>query len=155
MQQVNILIVQDLPQEGEVVKMLRENNHEVIGISTSLPDALNMFSGKQEDLEYLFIKKNKSLKKVFIADILYVEVESRYCNIVTAHEKFLVLISLSRISELFQHNKFVRTHRNYLVNTEKITEIISEDNLLILQGNHKVMLSDKYKGFTNSFYVLR
>ena len=43
----------------------------------------------------LFIKKNKSLKKVKIEDIVYIEVEDRYCNIITDVEKFVILISLS------------------------------------------------------------
>ncbi len=105
--------------------------------------------------EYLFIKKKKSLKKVLISEILYIEVEGRYCNIVTENEKFVILISLLKINDLLQNNEFIRTHRNYLVNIDKIEEIITEDNLIILKGNHKVILSDKYKNFTNNFHVLR
>lgn len=119
----------------------------------------NVFSteelGTVVGIEYLFIKKKNALKKALISDILYIEVEGRYCNIVTENEKFVILISLSKINDLLQKNKFVRTHRNYLVNSEKITEIIPEDNLVILKGSHKIILSDKYKNFTNSFHVLK
>lgn len=113
-----------------------------------------MIPDKTSALDFLFIKKNKSLKKAYIADILYIEVEGRYCNIVTETEKFMILISLSRINELLQ-DKFVRTHRNFLVNFDKITEIISDDNLIILQGKHRIVLSDKYKNFTDAFCVLK
>ena len=118
----------------------------------------NVFSTQEQDtvvgMDYLFIKKKRSLKKALICEILYIEVEGRYCNIITEKEKFLILISLSKISELLK-DTFVRTHRNYLVNSEKIEEIISEDNIVILQGNHKIMLSDNYKSFINNFHVLR
>ncbi|MFT7336218.1 MAG: two-component system LytT family response regulator, partial [Porticoccaceae bacterium] len=97
--------------------------------------------------EYMFIKKGKSLKKVLIADIVYIEVEERYCNIITAYEKFVILISLIKILELLDASKFCRTHRNYIVNSEKIVEIIPADNLVLLSGNHKAILSDKYKKF--------
>jgi len=122
-------------------------------------DQKNVFSTEEQDtvvgLDYLFIKKNKSLKKALISDILYIEVEGRYCNIITENEKFVILISLSKISELLQKNNFVKTHRNYLVNSEKIVEIMTDDNLIILKGNHKVLLSDKYKNFTANFNVLK
>ncbi|CAM4091363.1 LytTR family DNA-binding domain-containing protein [Flavobacterium sinopsychrotolerans] len=105
--------------------------------------------------EYLFIKKKNSLKKVLIADILYIEVEERYCNIVTDSEKFVSLISLTKIITLLDADKFCRTHRNFIVNSEKIEEIMVFDNLIILKGNHKIMLSDKYKDFIKKFHVLK
>lgn len=119
----------------------------------------NAFSSPEQDTvvgpEYLFIKKKNSLKKALISEILYIEVEGRYCNIVTESEKFVIMISLLKINELLLKNRFIRTHRNYLVNSEKIIEIISEDNLVILKGNHKIVLSDKYKNFTDNFRILK
>ncbi|OXA92525.1 LytR/AlgR family response regulator transcription factor [Flavobacterium hercynium] len=103
----------------------------------------------------LFIKKNKALKKVLIDDIVYIEVEDRYCNIITETEKFVILISLTKIIQLLDSAKFCQTHRNYIVNSSKIEEIIVNDNLIILKGNHKVTLSDKYKDFVKNFRILR
>ena len=103
----------------------------------------------------LFIKKNKSLKKVKIEDIVYIEVEDRYCNIITDVEKFVILISLTKIIHLLDPAKFCQTHRNYIVNISKIEEIIVNDNLVILKGNHKVTLSDKYKDFVKNFRILK
>ncbi len=105
--------------------------------------------------DYLFIKKKNSLKKILITDIAYIEVEERYCNVITENEKFVIQISLKKIIELLDATKFTKTHRNYIVNTEKIIEIIVADNLIILQGNHKVMLSDTYKDFINQFRILK
>lgn len=115
------------------------------------------FSDEQDTViseEYLFIKKGKALKKVHIADIVYIEVEERYCNIITENEKFLILMSLTKIQELLDE-KFCRTHRNFIVNTEKIIEIIPADNLVVLSGNHKITLSDKYKDIINNFRILK
>ncbi|QSB28055.1 LytTR family DNA-binding domain-containing protein [Flavobacterium sp. CLA17] len=103
----------------------------------------------------LFIKKNKALKKVRIEDIVYIEVEDRYCNIITDVEKFVILISLTKIIQLLDSTKFFQTHRNYIVNATKIEEIIVNDNLVILKGNHKVTLSDKYKDFVKNFRILK
>lgn len=105
--------------------------------------------------DYLFIKKKDTLKKVATSGIVYIEVDQYYCNVVTEQEKFVILMSLSKIMELLDGKKFMRTHRNYLVNTEKITEIIPADNLLLLQGKHQAPLSDTYKEIIRKFVVLK
>lgn len=119
----------------------------------------NVFTSKERDTvisrDYLFIKKKDSLRKVRIDDIIYIEVEERYCNIITEKEKFVILISLTKILELLDPLKFSQTHRNFIVNTEKIIEILPSDNLLILDGNYKVTLSDRYKNFTKQFQILK
>jgi len=104
--------------------------------------------------EYLFVKKNKALKKVLIDDIVYIEVEERYCNIITEKDKFVIMMSLTRILELLHPDKFSRTHRNYAINAGKIEEIIVNDNLILLKGNHTVTLSDTYKSFLDKFVIL-
>ena len=118
----------------------------------------NVFLSENQDTvisnDYLFIKKKNVLKKVSLKDILYIEVEDRYCNIITEKEKFVILISLTKISELLDKNKFIRTHRNYIVNSETIEEIILADNLVILKGNHKINLSDNYKDFIKKIKTL-
>ncbi len=119
----------------------------------------NVFLSDDQDTvvsnDSLFIKKKNTLKKVRIDAIIYIEVEERYCNIITEHEKFVIMISLTKLSELLESSKFVRTHRNYIVNTSKIEEIVLPENLLILQGNHKVTLSDKHKDFLRKFNILK
>lgn len=119
----------------------------------------NVFLSKDQNTviskDYLFVKKKNALKKVLITDILYIEVEERYCNIVTESEKFVILISLTKIMELLDDTIFYRTHRNFIVNSQKIEEILVSENLIILKGNHKIILSDKYKDLIKRFHVLK
>ncbi|HEY1195406.1 MULTISPECIES: LytR/AlgR family response regulator transcription factor [Flavobacterium] len=118
----------------------------------------NVFLSEEQDTvisnDFLFIKKKNALKKVSLSDILYIEVEERYCNIITEKEKFVILISLTKISDLLDKNKFIRTHRNTIVNSDKIEEIILADNLIVLKGNHKINLSDTYKDFIKKINIL-
>ncbi|CAM4361141.1 LytR/AlgR family response regulator transcription factor [Flavobacterium terrigena] len=122
-------------------------------------DQTNVYLSEDEDTvignTHLFIKKKNALKKVAIEDIIYIEVEERYCNIITLNEKYLVALSLTKITEFLDANTFSKTHRNYIVNTNKITEIILSENLIMLEGNHKVTLSDKYKDFIHKFKILK
>jgi len=119
----------------------------------------DVFLSDEEDTviskEYLFIKKGKSLKKVLLNEIVYIEVEEKYCNIITEKEKFVILISLTKILKLLDSTNFCRTHRNYIVNTEKIEEIIPADNLIMLSGNHKATLSENYKTIIKKIRTLR
>lgn len=119
----------------------------------------DVFLGDKEDTiissEYLFIKKGKSLKKVLLTDIIYIEVEEKYCNIITEKEKFVILISLTKISKLLDDSLFSKTHRNFIVNTEKIVEIIPADNLILLSGNHQATLSDTYKDILKNVRTLK
>ncbi|OIV42836.1 LytR/AlgR family response regulator transcription factor [Flavobacterium johnsoniae] len=118
----------------------------------------NVFLSEEQNTvisnDSLFIKKKNSLKKVALEDILYIEVEERYCNIITEKEKFVILISLTKISELLDKSKFIKTHRNTIVNTNKIEEIFLTDNLIILKGNHRINLSDTYKDFIKNINIL-
>jgi DNA-binding LytR/AlgR family response regulator len=122
-------------------------------------DQPNAFSVEDENAvisqDYLFIKKTNSLKKVQVSDIILVVVEEKYCNIYTVKEKFVVLISLVKILELLNANSFCRTHRNFIVNTDKILEIVPKDNLIILEGGYKATLSDKYKDIIKKIRTLR
>lgn len=118
----------------------------------------NVFFSEDQDTvisnDYLFIKKKNALKKVSLTNIIYIEVEERYCNIITEKEKFVIMISLTKISELLDKEKFIKTHRNYIVNKDKIEQIILSDNLIILEGNHKVNLGDSYKDFIKKATIL-
>ncbi|CAM1373381.1 LytR/AlgR family response regulator transcription factor [Tenacibaculum xiamenense] len=119
----------------------------------------DVFITEEEDTvissDYLFIKKGKSLKKVQIKEIIYIEVEEKYCNIITEKEKFVILISLTKLLTLLDNAIFARTHRNFIVNIEKIIEIVPADNLILVSGNHKVTLSDRYKDIIKKVRTLK
>lgn len=118
-----------------------------------------VFLGEELDTvigdHYLFIKKGKSLKKVLISAIIYFEVEERYCNVITENEKFVIQMSLTKILKFLDKNKFSRTHRNFIINNDKINEIVLSDNLIILEGNNRVVLSDTYRDLIKEFKIFR
>ena len=119
----------------------------------------NVFVSEEQDTvignSHLFIKKKNALKKVALQDIIYIEVEERYCNIITSNENYLVALSLTKITEFLDTNTFAKTHRNYIVNTNRRREIILSENLIILEGNYKITLSEKYKDFIHKYKILK
>ena len=120
---------------------------------------VNVFSNEAQNTvvseEYFFIKKSNSIKKLLISSVLYIEVEGRYCKIVTETETYLILMSLLKLSDLLDAKVFFKISRSTIVNSLKIIEIVLNDNLIILEGNHKVMLNDSYKEFIKKLTILK
>lgn len=105
---------------------------------------------------FLFIKKKRSVMKVDVTSIIYVEVSEKYSNLVCDEGSYLIKLSLSKLKELLDPTNFAQTHRKYLVNVKKIQEIYFEDDLIILQNNHKVPFSKRLKNqFLKDHNILR
>ncbi|WP_435263366.1 LytR/AlgR family response regulator transcription factor [Tenacibaculum sp. nBUS_03] len=105
--------------------------------------------------DYLFIKKRSALKKVLLSSIIYIEVDNRYCSIITELEKFVIQISLAKILKYINTAVFQQIHRKYIVNINSIEQIVTADNLLLLKNNHKVTFSSKYKDLIYNFSILK
>ncbi len=82
--------------------------------------------------DYLFIKVNKKMIKINYAEILYIESLRDYIEIVTNNDKHLVLSSMSAFIKQLPAAIFLRIHRSYTVNVNKIKSI--DGNLIELPG---------------------
>ncbi|CAL2076047.1 DNA-binding response regulator [Tenacibaculum sp. 190524A02b] len=94
---------------------------------------------------YLFIKKKRSVVKVDVSNINYIEVKEKYCSLLCDDGIYLIKLSLTKLKEMLSNPDFRQVHRNYLVNVKKIKEIYFEDNLIILQNKEQVPFSERYK----------
>ncbi|MBW3545471.1 MAG: LytTR family transcriptional regulator DNA-binding domain-containing protein [Bacteroidetes bacterium] len=90
----------------------------------------------------IFIKSKNRLVKVALRDILFVEANDIYANVYTADSKYLVNYTLKAIAEKFPESTFLRVHRSYLVNHQKVEAL--EYNDLIIQG-HKIPIGKTYR----------
>ena len=84
--------------------------------------------------ESIFVKSKKRLEKIKIIDILWIEAEDIYSIIVTKTGKFILSQSLKNIEERLPSQHFMRVHRSYIVQLDKIQTI--EENDLIIEGKH-------------------
>ena len=76
----------------------------------------------------VFIKKGSSLTRMNIDDILWVESLGDYVTLNTANEKIIVHSTMQAIEEKLGSKKFIRVHRSYLIQADKITDI--EDDVI-------------------------
>ncbi len=71
--------------------------------------------------DYVIIKSNYKNIKIPFSEILYIEGLKDYVKIYTEQEMFLTRLNLKGISQKIPSNLFIRIHRSYIVNLDKIT----------------------------------
>ncbi|NER15028.1 response regulator [Leptobacterium flavescens] len=84
-------------------------------------DMLRM-EGKQPE-ERLLLYADKAVHKISTNDILYLKAEVDYVKVVTPEKSILILDSLRNWEEKLSDLNFVRIHRSYIINTDKIDKI--------------------------------
>ena len=90
---------------------------------------------------YFFVKHGKSLQKVQLQDILYIEGDKEYIRLVTATAQLLVYRRLKEAEEQLKY-PFVRVHNSYIINMEKMENFT--DNHIGIAGQ-KIPVSSKYR----------
>ena len=91
-----------------------------------------------------FIKSDYKLVRVYFADILYVEGLKDYVKIYLAatNRPIVSLISMRAIEAALPSDQFMRVHRSYIVNINRVGVI---EHGQILFGERTVPISDSYK----------
>ena len=114
---------------------------------------LTVESGKKEP-ESIFIKTERKLVQINLSQILYIEGLKDYVKIYIEGQSspVLSLMSMKVMEELLPTNRFVRVHRSFIVQPEKIKVI--ERNRIIF-GKAYIPISDNYKDKFNEFLSRR
>ena len=96
-------------------------------------------------VESIFVKSDYKLKKVEIKDIQYIEGLKDYVKIHLEGkaEPVTSLMSLKGMEELLPADKFMRVHRSFIVNIDKVKVI--ERNRIVF-GKEYIPISDSLKG---------
>ena len=101
----------------------------------------------------LFIRQKNTMVKVFIKDIVYLEADRNYCNIHTAEKQYLASVPMKNIEDELPAKKFIRTHRSYVVNVDKI-EAIGENKEYLILKNKPIPISRRSKDEVLKFLKL-
>lgn len=79
------------------------------------------------DPDFIYLRANKKSHKVFTSDILYIESLRDYINVHTIKDTFVIKEPLSEIEARLAKKRFLRIHRSFLVNVDKITAFTATD----------------------------
>jgi DNA-binding LytR/AlgR family response regulator len=109
----------------------------------------NSISIKQESAvlspDFLFIKKKGKVVKVAVSDINSIQVEEKYCSLYCDDGSYLIRMSLKKAQQMLGSDQYLQIHRNSIVNITKIKEIYFEDNLIVLDNDDQISMSERYK----------
>lgn len=78
------------------------------------------------ETENLFIKVDRSWKKIPVIDIIRLRADNDYVLIYTASEKYKILSSLKNILDRLPKKKFMQIHRSHIVQLNKIDSLDGE-----------------------------
>ena len=85
---------------------------------------LEQSSSGKNHISRITLWKNSKMVVIDIEDIIYCETDERDTLIYTQNDKYRAKMSISEFYRKLPNDIFFKTHRSYIVNINKITEII-------------------------------
>lgn len=73
--------------------------------------------------EFVYLNIDKTLHKVKVSDVLYIESDRNYLTFFTLSKKYLIIDSLKNWKGKLEKHNFLQTHKSFLVNLKKIEKI--------------------------------
>jgi DNA-binding LytR/AlgR family response regulator len=86
-----------------------------------------------EEEEYIFVKSNLRQRKVVLNDIKYIEALGDYVKLVTNEGNVVILSTMKSFEQKLPKDKFLRIHKSYIVNLEKIEKF--NRKIIIVAGS--------------------
>ena len=118
-------------------KMVERVQQQIDNKSTTLPPQYS-----HETNHFFFIRTNNSYVRINYDDVLYIKAMENFIQIVTANEKYTTLIPLSTVEEQLPTDRFLRSHRSYLINAQNI-ESMTKDTIHF--GEFQIPISEQYR----------
>ena len=91
--------------------------------------------------DYIYIRNDRKQVKVKFEDILYIESLKDYIKIHMVDKNYMTRYSISTFHKLLD-NRFVRVHRSFIVNQNKISAYTKND---VEIGKVEIPIGDSYK----------
>lgn len=101
-------------------------------------------SAAPSNKDHILIRKGtQSYVKIKMEEILYLEAERVYCDIVTAEQKYRMTTPLNHIHEQLAHPSLLRVSRSFVVNLDNVIGL--EGNMIRLRNEKQVQMSKEYR----------
>lgn len=89
----------------------------------------------------IFLNIDKTLHKVNLDDVLYIESDRNYLTFVTKHKKYVFIDSLKNWNTKLSEN-FIQVHKSYIINVHQIDKLAGND---IYIGINKIPIGRTFK----------
>jgi len=93
---------------------------------------------QMEVAQFLSVRADSKIVKVFYNDILFIEGLKEYAKIVCEQEYVVTFERLKNLEAILPSDQFLRVHKSYIINTSKAKSI--KGNLVTI-GDHEIPIS--------------
>jgi DNA-binding LytR/AlgR family response regulator len=121
---------------------------EQIGAKRDPAPAAAIGTGAAGDPQFIFVKSDTQLLKVYLQDVLYIEGLGDYVKIHTKGKVIVTLQTLKNLAGKLPAERFIRVHRSFIVALDKIDSINGQT---IFIGTHQVPIGNLYR---DSFFEI-
>ncbi|HVF39798.1 MAG TPA: LytTR family DNA-binding domain-containing protein [Gemmatimonadaceae bacterium] len=111
-------------------------------------------SSARQPLERIPVPVKGGIRIVRTTDVEWFETDGNYLRLHTSESKFLVRKTASELEATLDPRRFVRIHRRYIVNLDRVFEVqpwFSGDAVVIMQSGSRLRLSRTHR---EAFYSL-
>lgn len=102
-------------------------------LANSLPD---------KEAEFIFVKTENRLEKIWVSDILYIEGMRDYRRIHTQHKRVMTLQTFTELEGMLPPTRVCRVHKSFMVGLQQVDSI--ERGRILIQ-DQRIPISNTYK----------
>jgi two-component system LytT family response regulator len=92
--------------------------------------------------DFIFVKTEHKIQKVYLNDILFIEGLKDYISIFTPAERIITLQNMKKMEDALPPKYFIRVHKSYIVSINKIDSI---ERSRIFIGDKIIPVGDTYR----------
>lgn len=112
---------------------------------SNTPNIVNVSTSQSVDSAHIYVKKNKTIFKILIKDIQYINSLKDYVKIFTTEEVYITKQKIGTLEKMLPELMFIRVHNSYIVNIQHISSI---SPVSIGIKDEKIPIGRSFKNFT-------
>jgi DNA-binding LytR/AlgR family response regulator len=102
----------------------------------------NLESGLESNQETMFLNVDKTMHKIVLNDILYIESNRNYITVTTTSQKLSYIESLKNWREKLSENNFIQVHKSFIINSRFVSKLSGNE---IYINNTRIPIGRTYK----------
>ena len=102
----------------------------------------NLENGLESNQETMFLNVDKTMHKIVLNDILYIESNRNYITVTTTSQKLSYIESLKNWREKLAENNFIQVHKSFIINSRFVSKLSGNE---IYINNTRIPIGRTYK----------
>lgn len=105
-------------------------------------EKLSPFDNKIENEPFIMVKSNKTLYKIIVDHILFIEAFGDYVKVHMEDKMIMTNATFTSVFESLPKQMFIRTHKSFAINFKKMNSISGNQVMIKI---HRIPIGQKYK----------